>query len=55
VPPKQLVFHQPLPRAEGLLRSIAEVLDIAISIPDHTTLSRAEALKNFTQPRNVGA
>jgi hypothetical protein len=34
----RLVFHQPLWQTEGLPRSIADVLDIAI--PDHTTLSR---------------
>ena len=36
----RLVFHQPLRQTEGLLRSIADVLGIAIAIPDHTTLSR---------------
>jgi hypothetical protein len=36
----RLVFHQPLRQAEGLLRSIANVLAIDIAIPDHTTLSR---------------
>ncbi len=36
----RLVFHQPLRQAEGLLRSIAEVLEVDIAIPDHTTLSR---------------
>jgi hypothetical protein len=38
-----LVFHQPLRQTEGLLRSIADVLGIAIAIPDHTTLSRRAA------------
>lgn len=38
--PLRLVFHQPLCQAEGLLRSIVEVLDIDVAIPDHTTLSR---------------
>ena len=33
------VFHQPLKQTEGLLRSIADVLGIDITIPDHTTLS----------------
>src|SRR5277367_531626 len=37
---RRLVFHQPLRRTEGLLRSIADVLAIDIAIPDHTTLSR---------------
>ena len=36
----RLVFHQPLRQTEGLLRSIAALLDIEIAIPDHTTLSR---------------
>jgi hypothetical protein len=36
----RLVFHQPLRRTEGLLRSIANVLELDIAIPDHTTLSR---------------
>jgi Transposase DDE domain len=36
----RLVFHQSLRGTEGLLRSIADVLDIDIAIPDHTTLSR---------------
>jgi transposase len=36
----RLVFHQPLRQTEGLLRSIADVLEINIAIPDHTTLSR---------------
>ena len=36
----RLVFHQPLRQTEGLLRSIADMLDIDIAIPDHTTRSR---------------
>jgi transposase len=36
----RLVFHQSLRQTEGLLRSLADVLDIDIAIPDHTTLSR---------------
>src|SRR5271166_31661 len=36
----RLVFHQPLRQTEGLLRSIADVLEIDIAVPDHTTLSR---------------
>ena len=35
----RLVFHQPLRQTEGPLRSIADVLRIDITIPDHTTLS----------------
>ena len=36
----RLVFHQPLRQTEGMLRSIAEALQVDIAIPDHTTLSR---------------
>jgi hypothetical protein len=36
----RLVFHQPLRQTEGLLRSIAEALQVDIAIPDDTTLSR---------------
>jgi hypothetical protein len=36
----RLVFHQPLRQTEGLLRPIADLLGISITIPDHTTLSR---------------
>ena len=36
----RLVFHQPLRQTEGLLRSIAALLDIDIAIPDPTPLSR---------------
>jgi hypothetical protein len=36
----RVVFHQPLRQTEGLLRSIANVLELDIAIPDHTTLSR---------------
>jgi hypothetical protein len=36
----RLVFHQPLRQTEGLLRSVADLLGVAIAIPDHTTLSR---------------
>jgi transposase len=36
----RLVFHQPLRQTEGLLRSIADLLGVAIAIPDHSTLSR---------------
>jgi Transposase DDE domain len=36
----RLVFHRPLRQTEGLPPSIADVLGIDITIPDHTTLSR---------------
>jgi hypothetical protein len=36
----RMVFHLPLRQTEGFLRSLAELLDLALPIPDHTTLSR---------------
>jgi hypothetical protein len=36
----RLVFHQPLRQTEGLMHSIAELLEVDIAIPDRTTLSR---------------
>jgi hypothetical protein len=34
------VFHLPLRQTEGFLRSIAQLLEVDLPIPDHTTLSR---------------
>jgi hypothetical protein len=49
----RLVFHQPLRQTEGLLRSIAHVLELDISIPDHTTLSRRGGSLTIL-PKTVG-
>ena len=35
-----MVFHLPLRQTEGFLRSLANILEVEIPIPDHTTLSR---------------
>ena len=35
-----MVFHLPLRQTEGFLRCLAEMLEIDLPIPDHTTLSR---------------
>ena len=35
-----LVFHLPLRQTEGFLRSLSQMLDVDLPIPDHTTLSR---------------
>ncbi|MCL4165097.1 UNVERIFIED_CONTAM: hypothetical protein GTU68_056603, partial [Idotea baltica] len=35
-----MVFHQPLRQIQGLMRSIAALLGVAISVPDFSTLSR---------------
>jgi len=36
----RMVFHLPLRQTEGFLRSLVDMLDVEIPIPDHTTLSR---------------
>ena len=36
----RLVYKQPLRQTEGLLTSISKILELNLSIPDHTTLSR---------------
>ncbi len=36
----RLVFHLPLRQAEGFLNSIFVMMDLDLSAPDHTTLSR---------------
>ncbi len=36
----RMVFHLPLRQTEGFLRSLAEMLEVELPIPDHTTLSR---------------
>ncbi len=35
-----MVFHLPLRQTEGFLRSLADMLEVELPIPDHTTLSR---------------
>ena len=36
----RIVFHLPLRQTEGFLRCLAQLLDVKLPIPDHTTLSR---------------
>jgi hypothetical protein len=36
----RMVFHLPLRQTEGFLRSLADILEVEIPIPDDTTLSR---------------
>jgi hypothetical protein len=49
---RRLVFHRSLRQTEGLKRSIADVLEIAIAIPDHTTMSRRGS--GLALPKTVG-
>jgi len=36
----RMVFHLPFRQTEGFLRSLAQLLELDLPIPDHTTLSR---------------
>ena len=36
----RMVFHLPLRQTEGFLRSLADLLEVELPVPDHTTLSR---------------
>jgi hypothetical protein len=36
----RLLFHQPLRQTEGFVASIFEMMNMPLSVPDHTTLSR---------------
>jgi len=36
----RMVFHLPLRHTEGFLRSLAQLLELDLPIPDHTTMSR---------------
>src|SRR5487761_2157215 len=36
----RLVLHLPLRQTEGFLRCLAELLEVDLPLPDHTTLSR---------------
>ncbi len=36
----RMVFHLPLRQTEGVLRCLAELFEVDLPIPDHTTLSR---------------
>jgi hypothetical protein len=36
----RMVFHLPLRQTEGFLRSLADMLEVEIPVPDHTPLSR---------------
>jgi len=36
----RMVFHLPLRQTEGFLRSLSQLLELGLPIPDHTTLSR---------------
>ena len=47
----RLVFHLALRQAEGFARSVLHLLGMALSVPDHTTLSRRGRAFAGRQPR----
>ena len=48
----RMVFHLPLRQTEGFLRCLAELLEVDLPIPDHTTLSRRlKKLSDIQLPR----
>jgi hypothetical protein len=56
----RLAFHRPWRQTEGLLRSIASLLQVSLAIPDHTTFSRrssglslAKTLTQNTEPVHI--
>src|SRR3982751_3030510 len=56
----RLAFHRPWRQTEGLLRSIATLLGVSLTIPDHTTFSRrspglslAQTLTRNTKPVHI--
>lgn len=47
----RLAFGQPWRQTEGLLRSIANLLNVSLAVPDHTTFSRRSISLSLTMPR----
>ena len=50
----RMVFHLPLRQTEGFLRSLTDMLDVEIPIPDHTTLSRRVKKLGVSPARRTG-
>jgi hypothetical protein len=46
------VFHLALRQTEGLIGSIIRLLGLALSIPDHTTLSRRAEILEVPRPKS---
>ena len=49
----RMVFHLPLRQTEGFLRSMAQLLELGLPIPDHTTLSRRQKKLSDIQFRGL--
>ncbi|MFQ5743509.1 MAG: IS5 family transposase [Acidobacteriota bacterium] len=50
-----MVFHLPLRQTEGFLHCLAELLEIDLPIPDHTTLSRRRKQLGEIQSRKLAS
>ena len=50
-----MVFHLPLRQTESFLRSLAQVLEVKLPVPDHTTLPRRLKKLGEIQFRNLPA
>jgi hypothetical protein len=51
----RMVFHLPLRQTEGFLRSLAQLLEVDLPIPDHTTLSRRLKKLRDIRPRRLAS
>jgi hypothetical protein len=49
----RVVFHLPLRQTEGFLNSILRLMDLHLTSPDHTTLSRRNRDVNVPRPNRV--
>ena len=47
----RLIFKLPLRQTEGVLRSLLKLLNMEVSVPDHTTLSRRNRTLNIKLKR----
>jgi IS5 family transposase len=50
----QEIYHLPLRQTEGLMRSILHLLNVALPVPDYSTLSRRRATLEVALPRTRG-
>jgi len=48
-------FKLPLPQTEGLMTSVLTLMDLTISVPDHTTVSRRAVTLPVIQPASGAA
>jgi len=51
----RLIFHLPLRQTEGFVRSVFELMDLDLSSPDHTTLSRRNRSLLVSWPKRAAS